>query len=255
MSELLYYDLKDAAALTPSLATQVCREIGRRVVSGHLREGDLIDDETRLSERYGVGKQVIREAVKLLAAKGLLEVRRGSGTRVRRRASWNLLDDDVLAWHLGAEPRPDFLRQLLDVRQLIEPRAAGWAAASASDGQIAAIREAHARMRDASAVQDYVVSDAKFHRAVLRGANNEVLMALEGVIFSALLASIRLTNADPRDNVNSLALHLRILEAIEARDSDAASAAMEEHLEDTRARLAEFLPDERKGELGMGAAP
>ena len=242
MSELLYYDLKDSAGVVPSLATQVCREIGRRIVAGHLREGELIDDENRLCERFGVSKSVIREAVKLLVGKGMLEVRRGSGTRVRRRASWALLDDDVLAWHQGVEPRSDFLRQLMDVRQVIEPNAAAWAACSATEFQIAAIRLAQEKMQEAPSVQDFVVADALFHRAVLRAANNEVLMAMEGVIFSSLLSSIRLTNTDPRENKRSIPLHRKVLNAIEDHDSEAAAAAMNEHLGDTRARLAGALP-------------
>ncbi|WP_298812857.1 FadR/GntR family transcriptional regulator [uncultured Roseibium sp.] len=241
MSELLYYDLKDTAGVVPSLSTQVCRELGRRIVGGVVREGDLIDDENKLCERFGVSKSVVREAVKLLVAKGLLEVKRGSGTRVRRRASWNLLDDDVLAWHLSVEPRPSFLNQLLDVRQVFEPSAAAWAANSATKAQIDEIRAAQQKMESASEIQDYVVADALFHRAVLRAANNEVLMAMEGVIFSALLSSIRLTNADPRDNKRSVPLHQKVLAAIEAQDAPAAEAAMKEHLEDTRERLAHIM--------------
>jgi DNA-binding FadR family transcriptional regulator len=247
MSELLYYDLKDVAGVAPSLATQVCRELGRRIVGGVVREGALIDDENRLCERFGVSKSVVREAVKLLVAKGLLEVKRGSGTRVRRRASWSLLDDDVLAWHLSVEPRPDFLRQLLEVRQVFEPSAAAWAAKSATKIQIDEIRTAQRKMESATEIQDYVVADALFHRAILRAANNEVLMAMEGVIFSALLSSIRLTNADPRDNKRSIPLHQKVLAAIEAQDADAAEAAMKEHLEGTRERLAQFLSEANGG--------
>ena len=243
MSELLFYDLKDSAGVVPSLSTQICRELGRRIVAGHLREGELIDDETRLSERFGVSKPVIREAVKLLVGKGMLEVRRGHGTRVRRRASWALLDDDVLAWHQAIEPRSDFLRQLMDVRQVIEPKAAAWGARTATEPQVDAIRLAHAKMKAAPSVQDFVVADALFHRSVLRAANNEVLMAMEGVIFSSLLSSIRLTNTDPRENKRSIPLHAAVLNAIEARDANAAEAAMNEHLSDTRTRLAGALSD------------
>ena len=125
MNELLYYDLKETSGVTPGLAIQISRELGRRIVAGSFPEGGLIDDENRLCSRFGVSKSVVREAIKLLVSKGLLEVRRGSGTRVRRRASWNLLDDDVLAWHQGIEPKPEFLRQLMDVRQIVEPNAAG----------------------------------------------------------------------------------------------------------------------------------
>ncbi len=245
MSELLYYDLKDAAGVVPGLASQVCREIGRRIVAGNFREGALIDDENKLCTRFGVSKSVVREAVKLLVGKGLLEVRRGSGTRVRRRASWNLLDDDVLAWHQGVEPRPDFLRQLMDVRQMLEPNAAAWAAKTATHEQIEDIRRAQSKMECADSIQDFVVADALFHRSVLRAANNEVVMAMEGVIFSALLSSIRVTNSDPRNNKNSVPLHRKVLSAIEARDSRAASAAMQEHLGDTYERLAAALPEFR----------
>jgi GntR family galactonate operon transcriptional repressor len=248
MSELLFYDLKNVAGIVPSLSTQVARELGRRIVAGQLREGELIEDENRLCDRFGISKSVVREAVKLLVGKGLLEVRRGSGTRVRRRASWNLLDDDVLAWHQGVEPRPDFLRQLMDVRQVFEPNSAAWAATTASDEQIAEIRDAQERMEAAPTVQDFVVADALFHRAILRAANNEVLMAMEGVIFSALLTSIRLTNADPRDNENSAPLHRKVLNAIEERDAEAASAAMKEHLTDTRTRLDGVLSGSRVDE-------
>ena len=183
MNELLYYDLKNAAGITPGLATQISRELGRRIVSGMFPEGGLIDDENKLCSRFGVSKSVVREAVKLLVGKGLLEVRRGSGTRVRPRSSWNLLDDDVLAWHQGIEPLPSFLRQLMDVRQMVEPNAAGWAAATATEEQIAEIRSAQSDMESAVSIQDFVVADALFHRSVLRAANNELLIALEGVIF------------------------------------------------------------------------
>ncbi len=246
---MLFYDLKDSAGLVPSLATQVCRELGRRIVAGHLRESELIDDETKLCTKFGVSKSVVREAVKMLVGKGLLEVRRGSGTRVRRRGSWNLLDDDVLAWHQGVEPDPEFLQKLMDVRLVIEPNAAAWAAKNATDEQIEGIRDAHNRMECAASMQDFVVADALFHRGILRAANNEILMALEGVIFSALLSSIRLTNADPRNNESTNKLHLTVLDAIIARDGAAAEAAMKEHLEETTERLSVAVQELRRQKM------
>jgi len=253
MSELLYYDLKDAAGVAPGLATQVSRELGRRIVAGHFSEGSLIDDENKLCSRFGVSKSVVREAVKLLVGKGLLEVRRGSGTRVRRRASWHLLDDDVLAWHQGIEPKPGFLRQLMDVRQMLEPKAAEWAASTATSDQICEIRKAQDAMEQAASIQDFVIADALFHRAILRASNNELLFALEGVIFSALLSSIKITNNDPFDNrERSLPLHREILEAIEAEDCGKAAAAMQKHMADTSERLSDVLPGfkPKEGEYG-----
>ena len=112
---MIYYDLKQIAGLAPSLATQVAREIGRRIVSNSYAPGDLVEDEGALAERYQVSRSVIRDAVKILVGKGLLEVRRGIGTRVRSRSSWGLLDDDVLAWYQSAPPDADMLRQLKQV--------------------------------------------------------------------------------------------------------------------------------------------
>ncbi|WP_424988449.1 FadR/GntR family transcriptional regulator [Microbulbifer sp. S227A] len=244
MNEILYYDLKNVNALTPGLAAQVCREIGRRIVGGYCREGELIEDETKLAGRYGVSKSVIREAVKLLVGKGLLEVRRGSGTRVRPRTSWALLDDDVLAWHLSVDIKPDFLRQLMEIRRVMEPKAAAWAAENGTKAQHQKICEAQDRMeRSGASAEDYVVADAEFHRAIFRAANNEILRSMEGVIFSALLSSIRLTNADPRDNPQSIEFHREVLDAILARDAGTAEEKMFLHLENTSERLGAALED------------
>ena len=242
MNEMMYYDLKDASGVAPGLALQVSRELGRRIIAGHYKENTLIEDEGKLSQRFGVSKSMIREGVKLLVSKGLLEVRRGSGTRVRSRASWALLDDDVLAWHLSVDPKPSFLRQLLDMRHMMEPKAAGWAAKNRTLEQLSEIEFAQHRMEQGSeSIEDFVVADALFHRAVLRAANNELLLSMEGVIFSALLSSIRLTNSDPRENLNSIPFHRKVLEAIKSRDHTLAEEMMTAHLSDTSQRLESAL--------------
>jgi DNA-binding FadR family transcriptional regulator len=242
MSEHIFYDLKGAPPLTPSLATQVVRELGRRVVAGAYRPGQLIEDEVALAERYQVSRSVIRDAVKILVGKGLLEVRRGIGTRVRSRMHWGLLDDDVLAWHQSAPPNPDFLRQLMDVRLIFEPKAARWAAELASDDDIPKIREALARMEAETAeIEQFVIADAKFHRTILQATHNEFLAALEGMIFSALLISIRLTNREPKENDESIPLHREVYEAIAARDVERAEQAMATLLSDARHRLEERI--------------
>ena len=242
MNEMVFYDLKESSGLTHSMADQVAREIGRRIVASAYQSGQLIEDENSLCERYQVSRSVVRDAVKMLVGKGLLEVRRGIGTRVRNRQSWSLLDDDVLAWHLSAPPRPEFLRQLIDIRVVIEPEAARWASMHGEDGEIAEIMKAQERMeQEKGSLEDFVVSDALFHRAVLRASGNEILRAMEGVIFSALLTSIRLTNSDARKNVESLPFHRNVAEAIVARDPEAAATNMKILLVDTQKRLNERL--------------
>lgn len=238
MSELSYYDLKQVSGLVPSLSTQVAREIGTLVVSGNYAPGDLIEDETALADRYQVSRSVIRDAVKILVGKGLLEVRRGIGTRVRPRAKWGLLDDDVMAWSQSAPPNPETLRQLMDVRRIFEPKAARWAAERGSDEAHEKIRLAIERMEhEKGSVEDFVNADAVFHRSILRATDNEFLAALEGVIFSALLSSIRLTNKDPRDNEGSIPYHREVYEAIAARDGVKAQKVMEDLLADAAHRL------------------
>jgi len=245
MSELLFYDLKEVSGLTPSLSSQVAREVGRRIVSGSYAPGDLLDSEDSLAARYQVSRSVIRDAVKILAGKGLLEVRRGIGTRVRPRSSWGLLDDDVLAWHQSAPPNSDVLRHLLDIRVVIEPKAARWAAERGNEEDLGLIRTAVEHMEaESSSVDDFVIDDAAFHRSLLRATQNEFLGAFEGVIFTALLDSIRLTNRGPRENEESIPFHREVYEAIAARKPDRAERAMERLLGDTHRRLGGRLFDE-----------
>ncbi len=242
MTEMLYYDLKETSGLAPSLATQIAREIGRRVVAGSYQIGGLLEDEGALADRYQVSRSVIRDAVKILVGKGLLEVRRGIGTRVRERVRWGLLDDDVLAWHQSAPPSADFLRQLMDVRLVIEPKAARWAAERGTEEGHALIAEAQARMeQEKGAIEDFVLADALFHRAILRAANNELLLSMEGVIYSALLASIRLTNADPRENEKSIPFHRAVTDQIIGRNGQKAEDQMEKLLADANRRLATVI--------------
>ena len=238
MTEMLYYDLKETSGLAPSLATQIAREIGRRVVARSYEVGGLLEEEGALAARYQVSRSVIRDAVKILVGKGLLEVRRGIGTRVRERHRWGLLDDDVLAWHQSAPPSADFLSQLMDLRLVIEPKAARWAAERGTEEGHALIASAQARMeQEKGAIKDFVLADALFHRSILRAANNELLLSMEGVIYAALLSSIRLTNADPRENEKSIPFHRAVTDQILKRDGEAAEQRMEKLLADASQRL------------------
>ncbi|WP_096084628.1 FadR/GntR family transcriptional regulator [Agaribacterium haliotis] len=240
MSELIYYDLKGAATITPSLPVQVAREMGRRIVSGAYAASEMIDDENALADRYQVSRVVIRDAVKILVGKGLLEVRRGRGTRVRPRDQWMMWDDDVLAWHLTATPNPKFLDELLDIRKAIEPVAASWAAERASDEDIKRIGAACVAMEnEKGSIENFIVADARFHRAVLRAAHNEFLTAMESVIYSALLLSVRVTNQDPRENAVSVPIHRELYEAIASRNGPLAKRAVEKMLTSVCDRLAQ----------------
>ncbi|MBU2881216.1 FadR family transcriptional regulator [Psychrosphaera sp. B3R10] len=247
MSELVYYDLKRAKKMTPSLSVQVARELGRRIVAGSFEAGALIEDENALADRFQVSRVVIRDAVKILVGKGLLDVRRGIGTKVRPRHEWILLDDDVLAWHITATPRLEFISQLMDIRLAFEPKAARWAAERATAEDIKVIDDACRRMEEETgSLEKFVVADALFHQAVLRAAHNEFLNAMEGVIYSALLVSVRITNQDPRKNSDSVEFHREVCDAISTGDADKAEKLTEKLLRDAIRRLKEAFGDKFK---------
>src|SRR5881398_3488194 len=118
---------------------ELVHEIGVRILRGELRPGDLLPTEEELQGELAVSRTVLREAIKVLAAKGLVEARPKIGTRVRPRDAWNLLDPDVLAWQQRGAGSPSLLRALTEVRRSIEPAAAELAASRADAGDLAAL--------------------------------------------------------------------------------------------------------------------
>jgi DNA-binding FadR family transcriptional regulator len=221
-----------------SLHGRIVHAIGRRIVSGDLRPGDLLPSEPDL----GASRTVVREAVKVLAAKGLVESRPKTGTRVRPREEWNLLDPDVLAWHQGGSTgsvNETLLRKLTEVRLIIEPAAAELAAARAEAHDIAALDTAFQLMeqatnvRGAFDVETFVQADMQFHLAILQAGRNDLLEQMSRVVYSALLVSFRSTSSLPGRAGAALPKHRAILDAIRARDPRAAGAAMRRLVQNT----------------------
>lgn len=242
MNEVLFYDLKQVPVPVVNLATQIAGDLGRLIVGAHYAPGGMLEDEANLAKRYQVSRSVIRDAIKILVGKGLLEVRRGAGTRVKPREYWGLLDNDVLAWSQSAPPDPRTIRNLYGIRCVFEPKAAKWAAERGSTEAINKIGQALQAMQTSrNTVEGFVMADANFHRTILQASENEFMVAMEGVIFSALLSSIRLTNADPRDNEVTIPLHADVFDAIRAHDGKAAEMAMEAILDDAGTRLEHWL--------------
>ena len=242
MSELTYYDLRRTNSMSPSLPVQVAKELGRRIVAGTYTPGTLIDDENKLAERFKVSRVVVRDAVKILVGKGLLDVRRGIGTKVKARNHWALLDDDVLAWHLSAPLNPEFLTQLMEFRLAFEPKAASLAAMNATDEDIQAIAAALEEMASSTNdVDRFVVADAHYHGAILRASHNELFISMECVIFSSLLVSIRVTNQNDAVNKSSIPFHQEVFDAIKDRNGELAQSLTETLLSDAKARLTQLM--------------
>lgn len=219
--------------LYPSQALhgQVAHHIGRRIVAGAIAEGAFLPRESELAEQFSVSRQAIREALKVLAAKGLVFSRRRAGTNVLPRTAWNLLDPDVLAWHPPEHLPPDFLHDLVELRRLIEPAAAELAAARGTPEGIArikvAVEQMHRTIDDRAA---FVRADVEFHAAVGVASGNVLFDRLCAICEPLLGASFALQgHTRTRDMVacDTVPLHAAVSDAIAARDPVAARQAME----------------------------
>jgi DNA-binding FadR family transcriptional regulator len=188
-------------------------------------------------EAFGVSRTVLREALRTLTSKGLIESRPRVGTRVRPKPAWNLLDADLLDWYSRVAEPMTFALKLQEMREMIEPYAAGLAAASHTDDTFSALAAAHAAMVAARNVDEWVRADLRFHLSVLTACSNELLIPLGTLIERTLEAQLRL-NAKRADMFNaSLAEHTAVFDAIRERDALAARAAMASLLGVTRERI------------------
>lgn len=224
-----------------NLHGQVVNELGRRVVSGAYAAGALLPNEEQLCLELEVSRTALREAIKVLAAKGLLEPRPRIGTRVRVREQWNLLDPDILAWRCATGADPAFLRHLTELREIIEPAAASLAANSRSEAQLAAIGAALRDMREAEDIAHWVEADLAFHTAVLEATNNPLLMPLAAIIGSALASLLGVTARSAGDFKRGLPDHQKVFEAIQNRDAQSALHRMAGMLADTRTLMRQAL--------------
>jgi GntR family galactonate operon transcriptional repressor len=205
---------------------QVVHEIGARIVRGELAPGDPLPGEDELARSFGGSRTVLREAVKVLAAKGLVEARPRTGTRVRPRRDWNLLDPDVLAWRLEGEPDASFFRDLAELRQVVEPAAARVAAERAPADVVERMAVSFAEMEAAlDDVEAYIEADVRFHAAFLESCGNELLEQLGSTLREVFRASRTLTTSVPGSSRRTLPLHRRVADAIGAHDARGAERA------------------------------
>ena len=201
--------------------------IGRRIVSGEIRPGEQLPTPDRVSGSRGV----LREAIKVLAAKGLVVARPRTGTRVRPREAWNLLDPDVLAWRHEGAPRGALLSKLTEARLIIEPGAAELAARRAGREQVAALQAALRDMRDALDLSPpdhdaYNEADVRFHRAIVQSCDNDIIEQMGAMVNTTLLVAFHAAVRVPGLAKGSLPRHQAILDAIRSRQPNRARAAM-----------------------------
>ncbi len=208
---------------------QTVEALARRILSGEIAEGETIDVPT-LEAEYGVSLSVVREAFRVLAAKGLVDARQKRGTFARPRESWHLLDPDVIRWQFGGSSDHALLDNLAELRGIIEPAAARLAAERHVKPDLEALAEALEDMEAADDPAAAVKADLKFHRALLAATHNELLSRMEVVLAAGLAERDRLVHAIDHTDKPAPA-HAAVADAIEAGDPDAAELAMRKLLE------------------------
>ncbi|MCB8883758.1 FadR family transcriptional regulator [Acidisoma cellulosilytica] len=209
----------------PRVHQNVLMDLARRILSGEIPAGSLLPSMQELSDELGVSRSAMREAIKVLSAKGMVEVRPRTGTRVRPRATWNLMDPELLSWS-GPELDQRFLTSLLQCRLLIEPGAAALAAANATAAQLAVMEDAFHRMQNAKTLGERVEADLDFHVAVLSASGNIFLEQWGSTISSVLLAAFRISTETAMSGDEAFSVHGEVLEAIRMRSEQRADRAM-----------------------------
>ena len=220
-----------------NLHGQVIQELGKLIVSGALAPGEVLPPEELLAERMHVSRTVLREAMKVLSAKGLIESRQKIGTRVREKIFWNQLDADVLSWRCALMPTDSFVEKLVEMREIIEPAACAAAARRRSAEQLARIEVAYAEMSAASNLEAWAEADLAFHEAVLHATNNELMISLFSVIESALGTYFVLSARTAANFKYSLPQHQKVLEAIRRRQPEVARESMRKMVTDSRRNI------------------
>jgi DNA-binding FadR family transcriptional regulator len=208
-------------------------EIGSRILRGDFAPGVLLPNEAEWCKRLRMSRSAVREAIKMLKAKGLLNSRPKVGTRVEPRARWNLLDRDVLSWYMTTPDRDRFLRSVQQMRRIFEPEAAALAAVNRDAAQMAAITEACRDMGTATSVESRIEADVRFHLGILNAAGNEFLVPFGFLIESALANVFDYVTRSVGTLRHAQSLHENIEKAIRQRRPEAARRAVRLLLADT----------------------
>jgi DNA-binding FadR family transcriptional regulator len=205
----------------------VAREIGVAIVSGRLRPGRVLDTEIEASSRRKVSRTAYREAIRILSAKGLIHSRPRTGTRVSEVSTWHLLDPDVLRWMFVGVPKPEVLHGLFELRTLVEPAAAALAARRRRQSHLAEMRRALDGMtRHTLHEPEGREADKAFHAALLAATCNPFVISMTNGVTAAVNALTEFKLRLAKVNRDPVPDHVRVYDAIAAKDEDAARDAM-----------------------------
>ena len=209
-------------------------EIGQRIIRGRYRTKEVLPTEDQLSGELHVSRGVLREAIKVLTQKGLIQTRPRVGTQVLPRENWNLFDPDVLVWRLQIEDKTTFLKNVTEVRRLIESEAARQAARRATDSEVSGIREILVKMQGLLSdgnrylYDDYLTMDILFHSKILKASHNDLLSQIGSTVRNAVHKARESDTSDIGVQKESLPFHVAIVDGICDKDPDAAYRASQE---------------------------
>lgn len=206
----------------------IARDLGVLIVSGRYKPGELLNGEVSASDRLQVSRGAYREAVRILAAKGLVESRPKVGTRVSQPEHWHLLDPDVLSWIFEFEPDEKLLVDLFELRNIVEPRAAALAAERRTGEHLDSMARAlDAMSKHTLAVDAGREADQEFHTALLHASGNAFIISMTRGVGAAISWTTVFKQRENPLTRDPMPDHLRVYEAVRSRDAEAAHAAME----------------------------
>jgi len=229
-----------------SLHEHIVSEIGKRIVSGEFPAGEPLPSESVLYAELGISRTALREALRVLGAKGLVDARPKRGTVVRGVENWNFLDAEILNWRLdSADQYARVVDELYELRHLIEPVAASLAAERATAADIKRMREEYQLLVNAGDDGErFHDPDVRFHRAIICASGNALFSSLASVMSTALSVNFDIVRNAPAGHKHSMPDHKRVLDAIVAHDGPAARLAMQ-RLIDNSQRQARLIRRQR----------
>lgn len=220
---------------TSKIYQQIADQLEKQILSGELRTGDRLPTERELANQFNVSRTAVREAMKSLTQKGLVDMRPGRGTVVIDATSQAVRHSLDLMMRLGQVGKPESLANLVEVREILEPAIAAMAAERITETELQAMRAAvetmDANLDDAEA---YIKADNDFHRALAISTRNEIIVAFSDSIvelLNELRKQIFRTAGGPGRGQQH---HKLILEAVARGDVEAARKQMGEHLSQVR---------------------
>ncbi len=232
-----------APAKTPRLHQAIANRLGIAILSGEYQPGDPLSGEIDQALALGVSRTPYREAIRILVSKGLLESRPKAGTHVTPRSRWNLLDPDVLAWMFMGKPDPDFIRDLFELRGLLEPPAASLAAERRTEAQLKQMKTALEAMRSHGlATPEGRASDQQFHHAIFEAGGNLALASLSSSVGAAVQWTTHFKQHASKSPRDPLPEHEAVFHAIAASEPAQARSAMNELLRLALEDMASALP-------------